>query len=53
MVAADVVPIVDMSLPEAEAARVLKVAAVTSGFFYGELSSRGHDYEGSHLHALR
>ena len=36
MVAADVVPIVDMSLPEAEAARVLKVAAVTSGFFYGE-----------------
>ena len=35
MVAADIVPVVDMSLDEAEAARVLKVAAVTSGFFYG------------------
>jgi len=40
MVAADVVPavpMVDMSLPEADAARVLKKAAVTSGFFYGAI----------------
>ncbi len=39
MVAADVVPMVDMSLPEADAAKVLKKAAVMSGFFYGEIWS--------------
>ena len=39
MVAADVVPMVDMSLKEADAARVLKIAAVTSGFFYGVITS--------------